>query len=233
MLALIDGRDLAPHHVLDQAVGRDVRQVAGVHGGAVAQHGDAVADGAQFVHAVRYINDAHAAGFEIAHDAEDLLRFGIGQRRGGLVEDQQARAVLNGAADLDQLAAGGAEAVDARFGIERKTVLLDEAARFVDDRAAIHPAEGAAIFAPEKNVLRDGHVRREQRLLVHHRDADGGGFGGRAQETSLPFHSMRPASRSTMPATIFMSVDLPAPFSPSSRWTSPAATESSPLREAR
>ena len=32
-----------------------------------------------------------------------------------------------------------------------------------------------------------------------------------------------------MPATIFISVDLPAPFSPISRWTSPALTVQVPF----
>ncbi len=51
-------------------------------------------------------------------------------------------------------------------------------------------------------------------------------------KTSRPCQSMRPPSRSSMPATIFISVDLPAPFSPSRRCTSPASTERFPSERA-
>src|SRR5579862_3661910 len=93
--------------------------------------------------------------------------------------------MLDGAADFDQLPAGGAEAVDAPFGVEWKVVLPDEAAGMFDNAAAIHPAERSRFLAPQKNVLCHAHVRSEQRFLMHHGDADGGGFGRRAQKNFL------------------------------------------------
>src|SRR6266850_3631807 len=45
---------------------------------------------------------------------------------------------------------------------------------------------------------------------------------GVGMSTSAPFRRIRPASRWYTPASIFMSVDLPAPFSPTSAWISPA-----------
>eukprot|EP01031_Cornospumella_fuschlensis_P044716 gene44716-54684_t len=42
--------------------------------------------------------------------------------------------------------------------------------------------------------------------------------------TGLPLNSTWPASGLTEPKMIFMSVDLPAPFSPISPWMLPAAT---------
>ena len=55
---------------------------------------------------------------------------------------------------------------------------------------------------------------------------------GERKGAARPCHSMRPASRRSMPATIFISVDFPAPFSPSSRCTSPGATLRLPSRRA-
>ncbi len=55
---------------------------------------------------------------------------------------------------------------------------------------------------------------------------------GRRKFTARPSNSISPASRSIMPATIFIRVDLPAPFSPSSRCTSPACTARLPARSA-
>ena len=101
----------------------------GVDRVAVAQDGDAVAHRAQLLQPMGNVDDAHAALPQRAHDAEDLLGFGAGERGGGLVEDQQAGAVLDGAADLHQLLAGGAELFHAPVGLERETVLLDEALR--------------------------------------------------------------------------------------------------------
>src|SRR5579863_5391550 len=50
--------------------------------------------------------------------------------------------------------------------------------------------------------------------------------------TLCPCHSISPLSRSSMPATIFISVDLPAPFSPISKWTAPVETSRFPSRRA-
>jgi hypothetical protein len=154
-LALVDGGDVATDHMCDEAVGRDIGEAAGMDGSAVAQNGDAIPDGAQLVHAVGDVNDSHAAGFQIANDAEDLLGFSVGKRGGGLIEDQQARSVLYGAADFDQLLPGWAEPTDPPGRIQRKFILFDEPAGTLEDGAPIDPAERGAFFAPEKNVFGD------------------------------------------------------------------------------
>ena len=51
--------------------------------------------------------------------------------------------------------------------------------------------------------------------------------------TSRPFTSMRPRSGVYIPLSTRMSVDLPAPFSPTSAWISPRATSSDAPRLAR
>lgn len=99
--------------------------------------------------------------------------------------------MLDGAADFHHLLAGGTETLHPPVGVERESVLLDEAAGAFRDGAAIDPAEGRTFLASEKNVLGDGEVGGEQRLLMDHRDADGGGFGGAAEEDfrALPEHA--------------------------------------------
>ena len=54
---------------------------------------------------------------------------------------------------------------------------------------------------------------------------------GERNETSSPSSSIRPPSGASAPATIRPSVDLPAPFSPTSACTEPAATASVDARE--
>ena len=53
------------------------------------------------------------------------------------------------------------------------------------------------------------------------------------KSTSSPRKRSVPASRRCTPATILTSVDLPAPFSPTSAWIEPGATRSVPDRSAR
>ena len=47
---------------------------------------------------------------------------------------------------------------------------------------------------------------------------------GLVTRTGAPRHRISPASGRAAPYTSFVSVDLPAPFSPSSAWISPART---------
>ena len=56
---------------------------------------------------------------------------------------------------------------------------------------------------------------------------------GDANETGSPSSSMRPSSGATTPAMILISVDLPAPFSPSTAWMRPASITSSASCSAR
>ena len=228
--------DLAAHHVLDDVARCEISPSAPVWTvRAVAQDGDAVADGAEFFQAVGDVDDAHARAPAASRTMRKTSsRLGAGERRSGLVEDQQARSVLDGAADLDHLLAGGTQTLARATRRAAETMLLDQpAARSRRHSRAVQPSpSGSAILAPEEDIFRDGQMRRQQRFLVHHGDADAGGFGGSLERdlAAVPQHAA--ASRSSIPATIFMSVDLPAPFSPSSRCTSPASTDRLPSRSA-
>ena len=56
---------------------------------------------------------------------------------------------------------------------------------------------------------------------------------GERSATCSPSSSSRPASGASTPATIRPSVDLPAPFSPTSAWIDPRATLSDTPSSAR
>ena len=103
------------------SVSGEFHQSAGVDGLAVAQNGDAIAHGTQFLQAMGDVDDCGPAIAQSSHDAEDFLRFGIGQRGGRLVENEKAGTVRDRAADFDQLLAGRAEAFDAPLGLERES----------------------------------------------------------------------------------------------------------------
>ena len=55
---------------------------------------------------------------------------------------------------------------------------------------------------------------------------------GLGNATGMPSRVMWPSSGCTTPAMIFMSVDLPAPFSPSTAWIEPRLQAKSTLRKA-
>jgi hypothetical protein len=61
-------------------------------------------------------------------------------------------------------------------------------------------------------------------MLEHHADAElAGGTAGLAIATGWPCQTICPSLGSRTPNSILTSVDLPAPFSPSSAWISPGA----------
>lgn len=91
----------------------------------------------------------------------------------------------DGAADFNQLLAGGAELFHAPIGVEGEPVFLNELAGFVQHAGAIDPAEGEAVFASEEDVFGDGEMGSEKRFLMHHGDAAGGSIGGLG-ETDFP-----------------------------------------------
>ena len=77
-------------------------------------------------------------------------------------------------------------------------------------------------LAAHEDVLGDRQVGEERRLLVDDRDARVARPARRAWSNGSPPSVIVPASRRCTPASTLTSVDLPAPFSPTSACTSPA-----------
>ena len=82
---------------------------------------------------------------------------------------------------------------------------------------------GAAELDPEEDVVEHRHRRGEGELLVNERDAVPDRVAGRPEAHRLAVDQDLPRSSGPAPATILPSVDLPAPFSPTRAWISPAA----------
>src|SRR6185437_15597459 len=80
----------------------------------------------------------------------------------------------------------------------------------------------------DEHVLRHREVREQRRLLVDDRDAGRPGGAGPCRVTCRPLTVSVPLSGWCTPARIFTSVDLPAPFSPSSACTSPPRSVTDP-----
>ena len=84
---------------------------------------------------------------------------------------------------------------------------------------AIEQAKGAAArrLAPEEDVAGDVQRVDQLELLVDDGDAEPGGIGRSVQRHGRAVERISPESARWMPARIFISVDLPAPFSPDER----------------
>ena len=80
----------------------------------------------------------------------------------------------------------------------------------------------AARRVADRDVVGDREVGDQRQLLEDADDAGRVGRGRRRERDRLPSSSIVPSSGATTPAMILISVDLPAPFSPSTAWMRPA-----------
>ena len=185
---------------------------------AVAHHRDAVGDQQRLLQRVADEDDRDAALLQPLDEREELVLLLGRQRRRRLVEDDHLRIVVHRARDLDHLLLAGAEARDHRGRIDVEVQRLQEL--LAGDVDAAQPVE--ALLVGQVDVLRDGQRRHQAGLLVDHRDAALQRLRRRCRARPSRRRSRsRRRSAATTPAIILVSVDLPAPFSPSSACTSP------------
>ena len=138
----------------------------------VAEDGRAVAQLEDLVEAVADEQDRDAAVAQPADDAEQPLDLVGGQRRGRLVEDQDARLDRQRLRDLDELLVGHRQAADRRADVELDVELLEQRLRLPARRAPVEQAEPAGRRVADEDVLGDRQVGEEPRLLVDDRDAE-------------------------------------------------------------
>ena len=101
---VVDVREFAADHALDDGVAGERGEVGRVHVAAVAQNRDAVAELENFLHAVGHVEDGAAAGAEFADDGEEPAHFAVREAAGGFVEGDDAGTAGEGFGDLDHLA---------------------------------------------------------------------------------------------------------------------------------
>ena len=97
------------------------------------------------------------------------------------------------------------------------------------------PRRNVLRLVSEHDVLGDREWCHERELLVHHGDACRLGIPDRAEPAHLPSSSTSPVydAWGCTPPSTRSSVDLPAPFSPTSAWISPARRSKSTASSAR
>ena len=208
------------HELVDRSVGRRQRRDVSP----VAQHGDAIANRRDFLEPVRDVDDGDAGRLERPDAIEEPLDLPVGQRRRRFVHDEDARVLRERLGDLHHLLLRDAELVDERARVEIQAERVEQAPGL-----GVHPpvidgaGQPAAGLAAEIDVLRDVEIRDERELLEDDGDAQLAGVGGRSQPHRRAVDAgSRPCPARCAPHRILMSVDLPAPFCPSRKCTSPA-----------
>jgi hypothetical protein len=139
------------------------------HAAAVSQHRHAIAELEHLVEAVGHEDDAAPLRNELARRSEHALDLRLAERRGRLVEDQQARVAHEETSDLDELPLADREGLDERSKLHvREAELVEDTARML--REAAPAVEEGHVEPTEEDVVLDAELRDEAELLVHERD---------------------------------------------------------------
>ena len=114
---------------------------------------------------------AGAVLLQRAHDGEQPLDLGAGERGGRLVHDQHARVEAQRLGDLDDLLVGDREAADRALGVEADAEAVEQALDLAVHGAAVDALEPLQRVEAHDDVLRDAEVGEQRGLLVDDRDA--------------------------------------------------------------
>jgi hypothetical protein len=161
----------AADHLRDDAVRIGFADFLGGDMAAVAQHRDVVAQGEEFLNAVGDVDERDAAGFQLAHELEEIGGFGGGERAGGLVHHDDLGAGADGGGDLHELFAAGGERADDGVGIDVGADGGEHGLGARAEFAALDEARAARQVA-EAEILGDAQVGAEREFLMHHGDAE-------------------------------------------------------------
>ena len=198
-------------------VGRDVA--------AVAEHRALVGELGDLVHAVRDVEQRQALRAQPLQHGEDLGDVGGGQRRGRLVEDQDARLARQRLGDLDHLPARQRQVLDQRqrmdvLGAGARQRLLGDAALRARGRSGRSAVGGLRDDDVVGDRLRSGISDSSWKMQTMPAALAAAGEAKRDLAARRASCGLRRAA--TTPAMILISVDLPAPFSPRMAWMRPA-----------
>ena len=161
---------LPARHQLHQLRHRDLADAAGGHVAPVAQHGHAMADARDLLHAVGDVDDGHAPSGEPLDGGEELRDLAGGQRGGRLVHDDEPGLALQRLRHLHHLLARHAQLLHRRARVDHDAQALQPLARLAVLRAAVDEAQPPRL-APQRDVLGHREVRDQVQLLVDDADA--------------------------------------------------------------
>ena len=163
-------RQVAPDHVPGHVVHTEAGGRRGDDVAAVAQHGDAVGDGAHLVQLVRGVEDRHPVRAQPLDLAEQHLRFLGGQHGGRLVQDQHAGVARQRLGNLHHLLLRHRQRGHPRVRVDIGVQPRQQRTGLASHRA--HRQEPAAPdLAAQEDVAFDGELFGQVELLVDQHDS--------------------------------------------------------------
>ena len=167
--------NLAADHHFDELSLVEVLGVARTDVLTVAVNADTVADGEDFVHTVRNIDNGNALSGQAADMLEQQLDLTVGDSGGRLVHDNDLGVDGNCLDDLDQLALCNGEVAQLFFRRNVQAAFLDELFGLCDLSLCIDQTVFADLTADE-DVFIHGHIQNRIELLMNHRNTVIHGF---------------------------------------------------------
>ena len=166
---------LAAHHVGDDFIGRQILRIPGADVLAIAHDGDLVGDAQNLVHLVADVDDADALIPQIPNDAEQGLHLALGQRAGGLIQNQHLAVGRHRLGDFHQLHLRDAQAAQALLGVKIHVHLFEQRLGVAVHGLVVYHRDGAQHLlggiSTHVDVLRHRALGDGLQLLMHHGDA--------------------------------------------------------------
>jgi hypothetical protein len=110
-------------------------------------------------------NNTESLRLEVAHNPKELLDLGRREGRSRLIHDDQLRLHREGSRDLDHLLLSNAQFTNDRHRSQLKAEACGDFFRLSRHFSPVYENAGTG-FAPDKDVLGDGHVRSQGELLI-------------------------------------------------------------------
>ena len=146
-LARIQFRQIAPDHHADDFLLGDGSCEFRANELSVAQHGEVVGDGRQFIEFVRDVNDCHAVALELVDQIEQHGDLRFGDSGGRLVHDDDSRLAGKRLGDFHDLLLADAQARDRRARIHQELQALQPAGGLAVHPGVVNPAGARKWFA--------------------------------------------------------------------------------------
>ena len=195
MLRDLPRREIAPDHRAHEVVGIHPRKLPGDDEPAVAQDGDALAQSEDLLEPVRDEEDCDARLAQRRGHAEQPVDLDGRQRRRRLVHHDHARIERERLCDLDELLLRDRQAAGDAVGVEANPEPLEDRVGLLAHGTAVDAPAGAERLAADEDVLDDGEVGEERRLLVDHGDPGVAGICGPVHRDLDPVDEQPPAVR--------------------------------------
>ena len=153
----------------------------------VAEDGDGIAEAEYLFKPVRDVDHHDPVLAQLFQHAEENVHFVVRQRRGRLVEDQDAAVLQQRLRDLDQLTVGDREVLDLLRAVDLDAHVVEDLLAAADHLLGIHKAAGADLLADEQ-IFVHRHLRDQVQLLIDHADAGGLRFDRRESVDGFSVH---------------------------------------------